>query len=322
MTREMLSDANVLCDKSPGNLDNPRITKTITIKSTVTRTCEVLSDLEFSVPTLLSEPEILEADDHVLHLGTFTGDATVFVKKWSFMEVGHSGCLAVNGTLKDGSPYTVGLMIDEPITAQEVENGISRALAREELERFRHDSPLTVVFKTTVDACCEEGTVVVFPVLKVTVIKPLTEIGEFFEEQEFVDFSAGGSIDTPTMRIKFESGTDTAGIMQFHDWEGVSGKHYVMSTRVSEPVQTQIHRFNFKHDLLYLRFAWMSKQMDGAVSYYELDGSLLERFEYPGAQLPGFWLEYVPPLGKTVSSIMMEVNDYTFVDNFTMRYYD
>ncbi len=169
MAKELSASGVLSCDNNPGELDSPVVTKTITIRRTVTRVCEVITDLNFTVPTHLPAPEVPEADGEILDLRNFNGDATVIIRKWAFMEAGQKGWLECLGTLKDGTAYTLQLMDGEPITANEVENGISRVLLREELEKLLHDSPLTIVFKTAVDACCEEGPVVVFPELKLNV---------------------------------------------------------------------------------------------------------------------------------------------------------
>jgi hypothetical protein len=282
--------------------------------------CEVITDLNFTVPTHLPAPEVPEADGEILDLRNFNGDATVIIRKWAFMEAGQKGWLECLGTLKDGTAYTLQLMDGEPITANEVENGISRVLLREELEKLLHDSPLTIVFKTAVDACCEEGPVVVFPELKLALKKQLLEIRELFEDQTLGTFSAGGVVDTPTMTITFESGTGTAGIVRYYNNEFASGNHYGMTLGIGDLTPPQIHRFDFKYALVYLTFSWTAKQKFGAVNYYDENNDLLERTEIPGDQFAGFWVEYVPPFGKTVGSMVMEIHDYSFVDFFTMRY--
>lgn len=142
------------------------VIKTTKIRRTVTRVCEVLTDLHFNEPVHLYAAEVPEANGDVLDLRTFSGDTTVILKKWSFMEVGEKGWLEVKGVLKDGSPHTVHLMTGEPITADEVENGLSRVLAREALQKFSDGSELIIVFRTSVNACAEEGPVIAFPELR------------------------------------------------------------------------------------------------------------------------------------------------------------
>jgi hypothetical protein len=169
VAKELSASGVLSCDNNPGELDSPAVTKTITIRRTVTRVCEVITDLSFTVPTQLPAPEVPEADGEILDLRNFNGDATVIIRKWAFMEEGQKGWLECLGTLKDGTAYTLQLMDGEPITANEVENGISRVLLREELEKLLNDSPLTIVFKTAVDACCEDGPVITFPDTKFTI---------------------------------------------------------------------------------------------------------------------------------------------------------
>lgn len=316
-----VSGTQLSCDNGLGEIDSAAITKTTTIRRTVTHVCEVITDLSFSEPTQLSAPQVPEAQGGILDLNKFTGDATVNVKKWSFMAAGQRGWLEGKGTLQDGSPHTITLMDDEPITAGEVENGVSRVLPREELVKLRDGSQLTFVFKASVDACCEKGAVVVFPELTLTIKLRVIEIRELFEEQTLRKFPANGVVDTPTMTITFKSGAGTAGIVVLNNNAFASGKHYGMTLDIGNLPSPQIHSFVFKHKLIYLKYGWMWKQNLGAVSYFDEDNTLLQRLEYPTDNAGGMWLEYIPPLGKTVSSMVMEVRDYSFVDNFTMRYY-
>ncbi|WP_338513542.1 hypothetical protein VRC24_18220 [Pseudomonas poae] len=322
MTQQLTSKSAVQCGHAPLELDRPEITRTVTTRSTVTRVCEVFTDLNLKVPSTLSTPEVFEAVEGVLDLCKLTGDATAKVKQWSFMAAGQKGWLECKGTLKNGSPYTITLMADEPITADDVEKGLSRVIPRTELAKLADNSQLVVVFKTSVDACCEEGPVVVFPELTLMVKLHLIEIEERFEAQTLSTFPAKGVVDTPTMTITFEHGEETAGIVQFHkDLSLASGNHYGMALGMHELPSPQIHRFVFKHALVYLKYAWTSKQLLGAVTYFDEDNNLLQRLVYPADDFVGIWLEYIPPLGKTVSSMVVEVRDWSFFDNFTMRYY-
>ncbi|WP_338478008.1 hypothetical protein VRB67_16410 [Pseudomonas trivialis] len=321
MTQSLTSKSANQCGQPLPELNSPEITRTVTTRSTVTRVCEVFTDLKFSVPATSSIPEVSEAIEGVLDLGKFTGDATVKVRKWSFMTAGHKGWLEARGTLKNGSPYTITLMADEPITADEVENGVSRVIPRTELAKLADNSQLVFVFKTSVEACCEEGPMVVFPELELMVKLRLIEIEEKFEAQTLSTFPAKGGVDTPTMTITFEHGEATAGIVQFHNHAFASDNHYGVVLDIHKLPSPQIHRFVFKNALVYLKYSWTSKQQDAAVTYFDEDNNLLQRLVYPGDDSAGMWLEYVPPLGKTVCSMVVEVSDHSFFDNFTMRYY-
>ncbi|WP_455827094.1 hypothetical protein [Pseudomonas graminis] len=166
-----------------GELDHPGVTRTVTVRRTVTRVCEVITDLHFSVPAQLPEPQVREARDGVLDLRTFTGDATAFVSKWAFIEVGHNAWMDCKGYLKDGSVHTFQVMVGKAITAGDVKNGLVRTLPRSELEKFPDHATLTVTLKVRADACGENGPMIVCPPLNLTLRKPYRNLTDFNDKK-------------------------------------------------------------------------------------------------------------------------------------------
>ena len=195
-------------DSSPGVLDSPGVTKTITIRRT--RVCEVITDLTFSVAAFaqLPTPQVPQSEDGILDLRTFTGDATIFIEKWVFMETGQKCWLDCTGKQKDGSDHTVHVMVGKAITAADVKNGLSRTLPRVELEKFANRTQLTIVFKTELDACCEKGEKIIFPALKLTLRKPYRDLTDFNDQTLGLWKLGSGASDPRDINIETVTGPD------------------------------------------------------------------------------------------------------------------
>lgn len=183
MAKKTTLSVAVPSEIKPGELNHPGVTRTVTVRRTVTRVCEVITDLHFSVPAQLPEPQVREAQNGVLDLRTFTGDATAFVPKWAFIEVGHNAWMDCKVYLKDGSVYTFNVMVGKAITSSDVKNGVSRTLSRSELEKFPDHATLTVTLKVRADACGEHGPMIVCPALNLTLRKPYRDLTDFNDQK-------------------------------------------------------------------------------------------------------------------------------------------
>ncbi|KRP60507.1 carbohydrate binding domain-containing protein [Pseudomonas trivialis] len=202
-SKQLTSKSGIKCDQTPAALERPDVTKVMTIRSTVTRVCEVITDLHFSVPVALSKPKVPEAVEEVLELRGDEGSVAVVVEKWGFMKAGQPGWLEVTGLLKDGTSHTVKLMDGEPLTDTDEKDGVSRPLLRKELNKFPNKTELTVVFRTTVDACCEDGPVITFPESKYTLRKYYRDLTHF-NDRTFGRWEVGPAAPDPR-DLTFES---------------------------------------------------------------------------------------------------------------------
>jgi len=227
------SSGSVSPDVNPGELDHPGVTRTVTVRRTVTRVCEVITDLNFNVPAQLPTPKVREAKSGVLDLRTFAGDATVIVKKWAFMEARHNVWLDCKGTLKDGSAYTFDLIANKSLTATDVKNGLSRAIPRKELEKFPDHATLTFELKTRVDACGENGPLVVCPALKVTLRKPYRDLTDF-NDQTLGRWTIGSGAPDPRdiTIVSLAKGPDGKA--------GYSARDYSFSQRNAGPILQRV----------------------------------------------------------------------------------
>lgn len=298
--------------------------KTVLIHYTVTSACKLASSrtlpLQISVPVRLPTPVVPQATNNILDLRTFTGNASITVEPWWFILPGQRVWLRGAGTKVDGSAYTINVYLDKEVTAIEVSAGLNEALKRTDLEMLKRDTSLVFTCKVTVNGSSKESEAVVFPSLELLLKKPAVIIEEKFEGQPTREYAAGGIVDTPTMKVTFVSGPSTAGVMPYGNDQYYSGQCYAMFRNINHSEIPQKHRFDFKYKLEYVKFAWVWKQSPGQVRFFDESNRLLALLDYPDENRGGFWVEYLSSNGHLVSSMEVTVRDFSFIDNFTMRY--
>lgn len=113
----------------------------------------------------LPTPEVVEAPDGLLDLGTVNGDPQCSVAAWPFARPGQPMWLHVTGVRPDGSPYRFDVLRGEPYSPPSpspVE--LLVPLPRDELEQLRDDSLFELHFAVNRHEPADEGTAVRFPV--------------------------------------------------------------------------------------------------------------------------------------------------------------
>ncbi|MGL5996752.1 MAG: hypothetical protein ACRC1I_09595, partial [Pseudomonas proteolytica] len=298
--------------------------KTVLIQYTVTSPCKLASSrtlpLQISVPVRLPTPVVPQATNNILDLGTFAGDADVRVEAWWFILPGQRVWLRCVGTNIDGSAYTINIAVAQEVTQGDVSSGLNEVLKRLDLEKLKHDTPLVLTCKVTADGSIKENEAVEFAPRELIIRRPVVVIEERFEAQATRTYRVGGVVDTPTMTVTFISGPSLAGIVPYGNDQYYSGQCYVMCQNVSHAVPPQIHRFDFKHKLEAVKFGWSWKQNPGSVTFYDEQNHVLAVCNYPDEKRGGFWVDYSPENGQLISRMEVTVEDYSFIDNFTMAY--
>lgn len=162
--------------------------ETVTINYTVTSACKLATseclELHISLPVRLPTPGVPQAtppatQGGILDLRTFAGDASITVEKWWFILLGQVGWLECRGTQEDGASYTIHVMVNQPINANDLANGLSRVLKRDELNKLRNRTPLDVVFKCTTKVGGHAGNAVEFPLLHLAFRKAFYDYTDF-----------------------------------------------------------------------------------------------------------------------------------------------
>lgn len=301
--------------------------KTVPITYTVTTACKVQTspplNLKISLPTRLETPNVLQAtppktQNAILDLRTFAGNATSHVDTMWFLRAGQNCWLQATGTAKNGTPYSFTVYAAKTITEAEVTAGVVNPVLRSELNKLMDNTSLTLRFCVATDGgllanvVCPERVLLVRPFIVI--------IEERFEGQPTRTYTRGGVVDTPTMKVTFVAGPHRAGVVPYGNDQYYSGQSYVMCEGISHSIPPQKHRFDFKHKLESIKFAWVWKQEPGQVTFYDENHHVLAVHDYPDENRGGFWVEYSPINGQVVSSMEVTVEDYSFIDNFTMSY--
>ncbi|AZE56544.1 hypothetical protein C4K03_4406 [Pseudomonas synxantha] len=187
--------------------------KTILINYIVTSSCKLAPSktlaLKISVPTRLPPPVVPEATPPatkggILDLRSFTGDAHITVEKWWFILVGQVGWLECRGTQENGSPYIIRVMLNEPITTSDMDDGLSRVIKREELEKLRDRTALDVVFKCAAEIGGYEAGAIEFPLLHLEFHKSFYDYTDFNPAgKDWNNWERGlGATDSRDLRLK------------------------------------------------------------------------------------------------------------------------
>ncbi len=298
--------------------------RTVLIVYTVTNPCKLASSqalrLQISVPVRLPTPVVPQATNNILDLRSFAGDADITVEPWWFVLPGQKVWLRGAGTKGDGTAYTINVYLGKEVTAAEVSAGLNGVLKRTELQMLKRDTPLVVSCKVTVGGSDKESEAVEFARLELMLRNAPLTIEEKFEGQATREYTVGGVIDTPTMKVTFVSGPFEAGVLPYGNDQYSSGQCYMMLRNIHHSETPQRHRFDFKHKLEYVKFAWVWKQSPGQVRFYDDSNRMLAMLDYPDEYRGGFWVEYSSLGGRLISSMEVTVQDYSFIDNFTMKY--
>ncbi|MGH8360616.1 MAG: hypothetical protein ACRESF_24270, partial [Pseudomonas sp.] len=186
--------------------------KTVPVSYSVASACKHVTsadlELQISVPQRLPAPEVPQATQlpggqGTLDLRTFTGDAEITLQAWWFILAGQKGWLECTGTLLDGSSHTLKLLVNEPITQEQANHGLSHVLPREELEKFRHRSVLNIVFKVTADGSSHVSEAIVFPVLMLLLRKQYRDMTDFNDQTLGLWTVGSGAPDARDISIEY-----------------------------------------------------------------------------------------------------------------------
>lgn len=97
------------------------------------------------VPVSLVAPEILEArGSSVLRMASFVGDATLYLAPWQGIEAHQVLWIDLRGTHRGGGGWSLALVEAEPITEEEVTQGVRRSIPRNELDVLSSGTHLTI----------------------------------------------------------------------------------------------------------------------------------------------------------------------------------
>lgn len=260
----------------------------------------------------------------VLDLNTFVQDARLTIAPWPFAIADDLTWLCISGEKDDGTPLEITVRTAQPLSDAEVAQGVSVLLARDQLQQFANDSHLTMQFRSSFDESADPARAKAFPQLVLSLItQRFTDTEDFAGLPDELIVEGQRITSVSTMDIDFLSGAGEAGIFTYTG--NVSGMRegasitLCLNQGVIDPPQRL--RLTFKHGYLRLRFAWTWAHQAGKVYSYDAQGTELGVVELRGINFGGTlhqWIEIPAPRHQRIVSIVVELADYCFLDNFEL----
>ena len=297
---------------------------TVEIVYTVTTACKVQTspplNLTISLPVRLETPNVLEAtppriQDAVLDLRTFSGNANSLEDSMWFLRAGQKCWLRVDGTGKDGNPYSFYVYSARTITTAEASAGVAGPVLRSELEKFKDSTELTLTFSVATDDSLIANVVCPSRVLKV-VAPPEIRYENFTGEPTNL-ISAGQSISISTMLISFISGPGQAGISSYSTTPGMlEGQALVLSNGVGQASSPQHIRMDLTFTCKRVKFAYTWNHYPTSFAFYNSTGDHLRTVSLNGNPTNG-WVDFPAPENETIGRIDIRSGDWMYLDFFT-----
>jgi hypothetical protein len=161
----------------PPSVIGANIAKTVSVEYEITRytltTPSQMLDLyvsDFQDPeNELPHPNVPQAQNNVLDLMTFSGDAKAVLAIWPYIALKQRLWFYLTGQTSSGASHTIPLITGQEITPTQVSSGLNESLLRSELMKLGHSTPATVICKVAFDGSEKEDTASVFPQLPLTI---------------------------------------------------------------------------------------------------------------------------------------------------------
>jgi len=161
----------------PPSVIGANIAKTVSVEYEVTRytltTPSQMLDLyvsDFQDPeNELPHPHVPQAQNNVLDLMTFSGDAKAVLAIWPYIALKQRLWFYLTGQTSSGASHTIPLITGQEITPTQVSSGLNESLLRSELMKLGHSTPARVICKVAFDGSENEDTACVFPQLPLTI---------------------------------------------------------------------------------------------------------------------------------------------------------
>ncbi|MGH8440074.1 MAG: hypothetical protein ACRERW_13610, partial [Pseudomonas sp.] len=178
---------------------------------------------------VLPTPVVPEANAGTLDLATFQGNATVNIQPWPLIATGQRYWIKVSGTLENGTAHNFYAAQSQIVSDSEVGAGLSRPLARSELNKLKGDSSLVIEVSVSFDGVTDQAGARAFPVLSLTLRTiPRTLPAPMVPELEngvIYDPNAGARIQVPA----------TANLRNGEKVRGVTNGVYTAAVDVRNP---------------------------------------------------------------------------------------
>ena len=149
--------------------------------------------------SVLPTPVVPEASDDKLDLASFQGNATVNIQPWPLIATGQRYWISVTGELENGASYTFYVAQAQPVGSLA---GVTEAVLRSELQKFRHDSPLRVEVKVTFDGSTLENQAILFQPLSLVLRQEVPPLIESIKDASGAEVAPGGSTGSNSLTLR------------------------------------------------------------------------------------------------------------------------
>lgn len=265
-------------------------------------------DSRLPMPNVTQSP-----DSKTLNLNDFTGDAEVTLRPWLGISTDQLINLECTGTDNLGAPYTIDLLTNNQVTADNVRDGFIKKLLRNELNKFKDNSEIHFEAKFDFPQSNDTPTISL-PVLTLTLITVPNEILVNFDSEPSQTLSSGQSYETQYVTITNASSSYPISLSPAVGSGDPALKNIEGQVVFTSLGSCTIH-FNFKNTYTYISFYQAWGNVTNRANYYNSKGvflgyTLLAPTERNPAQLIEF---------RSTDIARVEIitnNDAIAVDNF------
>jgi hypothetical protein len=117
----------------------------------------------------LPHPQVPQAQNNVLDLMTFSGDAKALLATWPYIALKQRLWFFLTGQTTSSASLTIPLIPGREITSTEVSSGLNETLLRSELMKLGHSTPASLICKVAFDGSEKEDIACLFPQLPLTI---------------------------------------------------------------------------------------------------------------------------------------------------------
>ncbi|UFQ01838.1 hypothetical protein [Pseudomonas fitomaticsae] len=263
--------------------------------------------------TRLPIPNVTQASSKTLNLNDFTGHAEATLRAWTGISTNQIINLQCTGTDNSGAAHTIELLTNHQVTAENIRDGFTKAIPRNELEKFKDGDNIHLIAR--VDFPSNIGIpAILLPTLTLTLISTLKEILITFDNEPNREIFSGESIEMQYVTITNISSSRPVTIRPATSNPNPQLKN-IEGQVIFTPLGTCTIQLNFKNTYSYISFYQAWGDVTNRANYYNSKGALLGRASLtPTVLNPAQLIEF-----RNIDIARVEIittNDVIALDNF------
>ncbi|MBK5534796.1 hypothetical protein JFT91_19755 [Pseudomonas sp. TH08] len=271
-----------------------------------------IADGDSRLPT----PKILQApDDKVLDLNTFEGNAELTVLPWLGISTDNVVQLEFKGKDNNNDDYVILVLTNHKITEQEKTFGIKETLHRDKLSILQHATSIQVTLELLPSPA---STSIIFPILILHFLNAPQVITESFETGKVEWKDEGTIMDFPSMTVTVIKGPvalDGNAAIEYAPF--LTGNYFHLN--VDETL-----RFTLKRPSKSVRFGIATRIKSTALTeYYDEDFKLIKAQSTQSYDAPHqAWVDVTETVNRKIKYVDVTIKGFatTRLDNFSLFY--